>query len=131
MSIALVFSLTSNPSAARVRQELEEVLPQQQLAAAEDQEQRAGRGELVEDRLDFGGGHLAVVVVIEIAVDAALVAAVGEIELHRERNALRPARDPRPACIRALIGPFGADGHAVGDGSARRSRAAYRGRRER
>src|ERR1700733_10018196 len=36
---------------------------------------------------DFDGGHLAVVIVVEVAVDAVLVAAVGEIKLHAERNA--------------------------------------------
>ena len=72
---------------AGIRQQLEEVLAQQQLAAAEREEQRAGGGELIEDVLDFRRGHLAVVVVIQVAVDAALVAPVGEIEVHRQRNA--------------------------------------------
>ena len=73
---------------ARVAEELEEILAQEQLAAAEDQKERARRRELIEHALDFGGGQLAVVVVIEVAVHAALVAAVGEIELHREGHAL-------------------------------------------
>src|ERR1022692_2962099 len=37
--------------------------------------------------LDFGGGHLTVIIVIEVAVNALFVAAVGEIELYAEGNA--------------------------------------------
>src|SRR5215475_12817004 len=35
---------------------------------------------------DLGGGHLAVVVMVQIAVDAAFVAAIGNIELNSHRN---------------------------------------------
>ena len=80
--------LDVEPELARIGEQLEEVLAEQQLSAAEDQEQRAFGRELVEHVLDFGGGQLAVIVVIEIAVHAALVAAVGEIELHRQRHAV-------------------------------------------
>ena len=85
---------------ARVGQQLEQVAPQQQLAAAEDQEQRAGGGELIEDAADLRGGQLAMIVVIEIAVHAPLVAAVGQIELHRQRHVGGRGRDPRPAASR-------------------------------
>src|SRR5271170_4749973 len=37
--------------------------------------------------LDLDGRHLPMIVVIKVAVDALLVAAVGEIELHAVRNA--------------------------------------------
>src|SRR5580698_8950878 len=37
--------------------------------------------------LDLSGGHLAVIVMIEIAVNALLVAAVSKIQLRRERDA--------------------------------------------
>src|SRR5208282_2949238 len=36
---------------------------------------------------DFGRGHLAVVVVIQIAVDATLVATVSDVQMHADRNA--------------------------------------------
>jgi hypothetical protein len=32
--------------------------------------------------LDFGGGHLAVIVMVQIAVNAAFIAAVGDIEMN-------------------------------------------------
>jgi hypothetical protein len=36
---------------------------------------------------DLRRGHFTMIVVIEVAVDALFVAAVGEIKLHAERNA--------------------------------------------
>src|SRR5262245_40897944 len=47
---------------ARVAEKLEQILAEEQLAAAEDQEERSGGRELIEHALDFGGGQLAVVV---------------------------------------------------------------------
>ena len=91
-----VLSLTSKPSTAGVGQQVEEVFSQEQLAAAEDQEERAGCGELIEHRLDLARRHLAVIVVIEVAVDAPLVAPVGEIEVHGQRNAVRERPIPDP-----------------------------------
>src|SRR5437867_12866680 len=49
-------------------------------AAADRQEEDARGGELIEDVLDLGERHFAVIVVIEVAVDAALVAALGQVE---------------------------------------------------
>ena len=37
--------------------------------------------------LDLGGGHLAVIVMIQIAVNAAFVAAVSDIEMNRHGHA--------------------------------------------
>lgn len=68
-------------------QNFEKIFAQENLAAAQRQDKDSGVSHLFQQVLDFGGGHLAVVVVIEIAVHALLVAAVGEIELHAERNA--------------------------------------------
>src|SRR5438132_1419843 len=69
---------------ASVLDDLQEVLPHKDLAAAEDQEEDAGLGELIEHVLDLGGGHLALVVVVEITVHAALVAAVGDVDMNAE-----------------------------------------------
>ena len=77
----------------RIGEQLEEVLAEQQLAAAENQEHRAGRRQLIEHVLHFGRRHLAVIVVVEIAVHATLVAAIRQIEMHRQRNA-DSAHDP-------------------------------------
>ena len=45
-----------------------------------------GLGHFVDQAENLGGRHLTVVVMIEITVDAALVTAVGDVEVNRERN---------------------------------------------
>ena len=72
---------------ARVFDKLKEVAAHKDLAAAESKKKNASLGELVEDVLDFRGRHLAVVVVIEIAMHTALVAAIGDVQVHGERHA--------------------------------------------
>jgi hypothetical protein len=71
---------------AGVFEKVEEVLTQKNLIPAEREDEDAGLGHLAEQVLDLRGGHLAKVVTIEIAGQAALVA-VGPIELDAERNA--------------------------------------------
>src|SRR5262249_54884068 len=71
----------------RVLQDIEEVRPQKDLAAADREEEDTGLGKLVQHVLDLGERHLTVIIVIEIAVDAPLVAAVRDVELHAERDA--------------------------------------------
>ena len=61
---------------AGVFEKVEEILAQKNLAAAEREDEDAGLGHLVEEVLDLGGGHLAMVVMIEIAVHASFVAAI-------------------------------------------------------
>src|SRR5437879_7660696 len=84
--------LDAKSEGSRVFQDFKKILAQENLAAAESENENAGLGHLLEQVLDLGGGHLAVVVVIEIAVNALLVAAVGKIEVRAERHAqpLRP-----------------------------------------
>ena len=72
---------------ARVLEDVEQIRPEEDLAAADGEEEDAGGGELIEQILDLGECHLAVIVVIEITVHAPLVAAVGEVELRAERDA--------------------------------------------
>src|SRR5208282_2327714 len=72
---------------ARILQNLEKILAHENLAAAQSQDENAGVGHLLEQVLDFDSGHLPVVVVIKVAVNALLVAAVGQIKLHTEGNA--------------------------------------------
>ncbi len=55
------------------------------------QEEGLGGGELIEEAGDLGERHLAVIVVIEVAVDAPLVAAAGQIQLSAQEGA-RPQR---------------------------------------
>ena len=57
------------------------------FTTADGEEEDAGGRELVERGFDFGGGHFAVAVVVEIAMFAALVAAIGDVEVDGERDA--------------------------------------------
>ena len=74
---------------AGVLDDFEAVGANQRLAAADGQEEHAGCGELIENMLDFGGGHFAVAGVIEIAVFAALVAAIGDVEMDAQRYTVK------------------------------------------
>lgn len=71
-----------------------QIRPHEDFAAADVQKERARCRQLIQQAQDFGGRHLAVIVVIEIAVDAALVAAVGQIQLHAQRIPSESARAP-------------------------------------
>jgi len=82
--------LHANHQTAGGFEKVEEVLPQKNLTPAEREEEDDGLGHLLEqmlDLLDLRRGHLAKVVMSEIAGHAALVAAVGQIELDAERDA--------------------------------------------
>src|SRR5579862_79847 len=72
---------------ASMLQNLEKVLPHEDLAAAQRQEKHARFGHLTEQIQDLRGGHFTVVVVIQIAVYTSLVAAIGQIQLHGQRYA--------------------------------------------
>ena len=61
-------------------------LKQEDFAATEGEDKDASLGHLIEQMLDLGSRHLAVIIVIEIAVDAPLVAAIGQVELNTERD---------------------------------------------
>jgi hypothetical protein len=70
-------------------QDLVGVLAHEELAAHEGQEQHAHRGDLIEDPLDLGEAQLVVVgVVLLVAVDALVVAAIGDLEGHGHGPAL-------------------------------------------
>ena len=69
--------LHAKHQAAGVFEQVEEILAQKNFAAAKGQDEDAGVGHLIEQVLDFRSGHLAMIVMIEIAVHAALVAAIG------------------------------------------------------
>jgi hypothetical protein len=66
---------------------LKEVAAHKNFAAAERDKENACLGQLIEGVLDFGGGHLAVIVVIEITMHAALVAAIGDVHVHGDGHA--------------------------------------------
>ena len=63
----------------------------QNFAAADRQIENAGVRHLIEQVLDFGGGHFAVVVVIQIAVDTPFIASVGHVQLNAQRD-VQPER---------------------------------------
>src|SRR5208283_5296759 len=70
-----------------VFEKLKEVAAHEDFAAAEGEIENAGLGQLVEHALDFDGRHLAVVVMIEITMHAALVAAIGDVNVHGDGHA--------------------------------------------
>src|SRR2546430_11920819 len=69
-------------------QNLVEVRAQENLAAAEGQKQRPRACQIIQHLEALGGGQFPVVVMIEITMHAALVAAVGQVEMHAERPVL-------------------------------------------
>ncbi len=71
---------------ACVLQNFEKVPPHQNFAAADRQIENAGIRHLGQQVLDLRGGHLAVIVVVEIAVNTPLVATIRKIQLHAQRN---------------------------------------------
>ncbi len=79
--------LDAEQQRARILQQLEEIAAQEHLAAAEHQKENSGRGELIEQVLDLGRGHFAVVVVVQVTVDTPLIAAVGDVHLDAQRDA--------------------------------------------
>src|SRR3984893_4463573 len=60
------FDLDVEHETPRVFDNLKEIAAQKHLAAAEGDKENAGLGQLIEHVLNFGGRHLAVVVMIEI-----------------------------------------------------------------
>jgi hypothetical protein len=62
----------------------EEVLAQKNLTAAKRQYEYAGISQIIQERLDLKRRHLSVVMMVEITMHAALVAAVSKIELNVE-----------------------------------------------
>jgi hypothetical protein len=81
------FDLDVEKQAARVFYEFEKIAAHEDFAAAEGEKENSGLGKLIEHAFDFGGGHLAMVVVIQIAMHAALVASEGNIHVDGERHA--------------------------------------------
>src|SRR5207247_346503 len=79
--------LDAEQQRARMLQQLEEIAPQEHLASAEHQKEHSGCGKLIEQVLDLGRGHFAVVVVVQITVDAPLITSEGHVQLDAQRNA--------------------------------------------
>src|SRR5208282_1106329 len=71
---------------AGVFEQLEEILAQKNFSAAESQNEDASLGHLLHKMFDLRRRHLAVIVVIEITMDAALVAAISQVDLNAERD---------------------------------------------
>src|SRR5580693_9232260 len=64
--------------------DLEEVAPHKNFSAAKRKEEDTSVRELVQHVFDLGRGHLSVVVVIQIAVNATLIATVGDVQMHAD-----------------------------------------------
>ena len=67
-------------------QNLEKVATHQNLAAAESEEKSPSLGQLLQNIFDLGGGHLAVIIVIQIAMNAAFVTAIRDVEMDPQGN---------------------------------------------
>ena len=70
----------------RMRQDVEKIHPHQHFAAADGEEEDPGLGHLVEHVLDLGQRHLTVIIMVQIAMHAALVTAIGDIQLNADGN---------------------------------------------
>ena len=96
-----------------VFEDLKEIAAHQHFATTEREEECAGGGELIEHAGDLVEGHFAVIVMIEIAMNAALIAAIGDVELHAQRNVeAGPRGYSFPEASRSLGRPRKAFGHA-------------------
>src|SRR6266481_6253950 len=71
---------------ASMLQNLEEIAPHQYFAAADCEIEDPGICHLVEKVFDFGGAHLAVVVMIQIAMDTTLIAPIRQVQVHAQWN---------------------------------------------
>src|SRR5207244_4933775 len=79
-------------SATRVRDQLEEILSQEDLAAAEREIERSGARQGVQERRELTRRQLRPPLDHPVAVDAVLVAAHGEVDVDGERDVPRRAR---------------------------------------
>ena len=79
---------------SRGGQNLVEIRAQENLTPAERQKQRPRARQIVQHLQALRGGQFSLVVMIQIAMHAALVAAVRQVEMHAERPVLlHRARD--------------------------------------
>ena len=104
---AVVFTLTQKSRERAYSRMRKKSLRMNTSPPLKHEEESAGLGQLVEHVHDLGRAHLAVIVVVQVAVDAALVAAVRHIELDAQRHARleRPFVHFLPSeCPCALLG---------------------------
>src|SRR5256885_14625443 len=83
---AIGLELDAESPQAGVLQDLEEIPAHHDFAAADGEIEDSRVRHLVEKFLDFRGSHLSVIIVVEIAMDTSLVAAISQVQLHAERN---------------------------------------------
>src|SRR5580692_12916628 len=69
---------------AGILQNLKEILAQQDFATTQSEEKDSCTGKLFEEILDLHRGHLAVIFVIEVAVNAPFIAAVRNVKVNAE-----------------------------------------------
>src|SRR6267378_2457583 len=70
------------------RKNFEKIGPEENFSAAKGEKQRPGAGQVFHHGNAFGRGQLPMVVVIQVTMHAAFVAAVGQIKMHAERPPL-------------------------------------------
>ena len=67
--------------------EIKKIAAHEDFAAAESDRENAYVREFLQQILYLCGGHLAVIVVVQVTVDAAFVAAVGHVQMDVDGNA--------------------------------------------
>src|SRR5580693_913183 len=80
------FELDAEGQTPGVFEDFEEILAQHDLATAQGENENARGSKFVEEMFDFSGGHLAVIIVVEVTMNATLVATVGQVELDAQGN---------------------------------------------
>src|SRR5580692_3496730 len=94
---------------ARAPYDRKYILAQHRLAAADSQQKYTRIGHLYEQAFDFVVAQFALIVVIEVAMDASLVATPGDVEMNAERDTEldRLGVDVFENCGHPASGPIG------------------------
>src|SRR5579863_5133012 len=84
---AIGFHFDVEQQAARMFHDFEEIAAHKHFSTTQREEENSSVGELIQNVFDLGSGHLAMIVVIQIAVDATFVTTISNVEMNAERNA--------------------------------------------
>src|SRR5580692_2220527 len=105
---AVGFQFDVKQQTPRVFDDFEEIAAHQHFSAAKRKKEDSSIRKLVENVQNLGRGHLAVIVMIEIAMNAPFIATVSDVEMHADGNA-QPER---------LLIHLGQKTHAASGGDA-------------
>ena len=82
------FDLNVEKQLPRVSHQLQKITSQKNFPSAKSQKEGSCRRQLIEDALDFPGRHLPMILMIEITMPAALVAAVSDVHMNAQRHSV-------------------------------------------